>query len=58
MASDVDSWSVLDTGRKGRTKFTGAQGSGDGAQKDAARLDVAARVAAEGGGGSAAKVRL
>ena len=34
-------------GKKGRAKFVGAQGSGDGAQKDTARLDVASRVAAE-----------
>ena len=40
-------------GKKGRARFVGAQGSGDGAQKDTARLDVASRVAAEkkkGGG--------
>ncbi|KAM3571476.1 hypothetical protein VYU27_006484 [Nannochloropsis oceanica] len=40
-------------GKKGRSRFVGAQGSGDGAQKDTARLDVASRVAAEkkkGGG--------
>jgi len=30
---------------KRRNQFLGAQGSGDGAQKDAAKLDVAARVA-------------
>ncbi len=34
-------------GKKGRGKFVGAQGSGDGAQKDTARLDVASRVAAQ-----------
>jgi signal recognition particle subunit SRP72 len=35
-------------GRKGRSKFVGAQGGGTGfgAEKEAARLDVAARVAA------------
>ncbi|CAN0069201.1 unnamed protein product, partial [Phaeothamnion confervicola] len=32
-------------GRK-RNKFLGAQGTGDGAAKDAARFDVAAKVAA------------
>lgn len=39
--------SVVGTGRKGRQKFVGAQGSGDGAARDAAKLDVASRVAAE-----------
>jgi len=37
---------MMMTGRKGRQKFVGAQGSGDGAAKDAAKLDVASRVAA------------
>eukprot|EP01083_Nonionella_stella_P206213 750229_1 len=39
-------------GRKGRTKFTGAQGIGSGAgyDKDAAKLDAAARAAAKAQG--------
>lgn len=39
-------------GRKGRSKFVGAQGGGTGfgAEKDAAKLDVAARVAARAEG--------
>ncbi len=37
------------TGRKARGRFVGAQGSGDGAQKDAAKLDVASRVATQVG---------
>ena len=40
-------YSFLSVGKKGRSKFVGAQGSGDGAQKDAAKLDVAQRVAAQ-----------
>ncbi len=39
-------------GKKGRTKFVGAQGigSGAGAEKDAAKLDAAARAAAKAQG--------
>ena len=39
-------------GRKGRTKFLGAQGigSGAGAEKDAAKLDAYARAAAKAAG--------
>lgn len=33
-------------GRKNRNNFSGAQGAGGGAQKDAAKLDAAARAAA------------
>jgi hypothetical protein len=49
---------VSSSGRKARQRFVGAQGSGDGAQKDTAKLDVASRVAeakkkAEEGGGRA-----
>ena len=39
-------------GRRGRNKFVGAQGGGTGAgaEKDAAKLDVAARAAARAAG--------
>jgi len=34
-------------GRRGRNRFVGAQGSGMGSQKDASKLDAAARAAAK-----------
>lgn len=37
-------------GRRGRTQWVGAQGSGAGADKDAAKLDAFARAAAKAQG--------
>jgi signal recognition particle subunit SRP72 len=39
-------------GRKARTTFVGSQGAGAGTEKDASRLDVAAKLAAQSSGAS------
>ena len=56
MKPDPERWipknqrSYAKRGRKGRHKFVGAQGAGGGADKDAAKLDAAARAAAKAEG--------